>query len=361
MEATGFDIAVLGSDPLSLLCAGILAEQHGRRVCLVSRPFAQGQLPRGVDLSVAPATRPALWQLALRVVPETRALLERIGAGAAILPSEPMLIGSHPATLEALQHMRHVASGSGARITRVADVDIGEGAVGYRFSGDFQLDRARLIPTLLAWLETLGVHLSGPISGPVTLRRDGSVRLPVEDRMLLAGEAVFLDAEAIGAHLPASARDPILNLDPARAILTEPARPLSSGAMIYLDRGATLTQASDGSITALLRGDPDSAAARLGACLPAQGLLRRSAEASFLVSDCGDGAPLVGTVRGSRARIVAGLGPWAAFLAPLLARWMVGAAEPAEASILAAFASQRGTPRPAVADFSVPRCLAGFS
>ena len=362
METIGFDIAIFGSDPLALLSAGLLAERHGRKVCLVARPFALGQLPRGIDISVSPATRPALWHLASRLVPETRALIEGIGgASVASVASEPILVGSAPATLEALQHMRHVAMGTGVRVTRVADADIGEGSVGYRFNGAWQLDRARLMPILLGWLDTLGVYQTGLVTTPATLRRDGSVRLALDDRTIVADRAAFLDAEAVATHLPAAARDPILQLDPRRGILTEPARPLASSTMLYLDRGATLSQSADGSITALLRGNADTAFARLGACLAAQGPLRRAAEARIVVVDCSDGAPLVGTVRGSRARIVAGLGPWSAFFSPAIVRWIEGSTGSEEADSLASLGSQRVALRPTLADFSAPRCLAGAS
>lgn len=359
METIGFDIAIFGSDPLALLSAGLLAERHGRKVCLVARPFALGQLPRGIDISVAPATRPALWHLTSRLVPETRTLIE--GIGGATVASEPILVGSAPITLEALQHMRHVAMGTGVRVTRVADTDIGEGSVGYRFNGAWQLDRARLIPILLGWLDTLGVYQTGLVTIPATLRRDGSVRLALDDRTIVADRAAFLDAEAVATHLPAAARDPLLQLDPGRGILTEPARQLPSSTMLYLDRGATLSQSADGSITALLRGNADTAFARLGACLAAQGPLRRAAEARIVVVECSDGAPLVGTVRGSRARIVVGLGPWSAFFAPAIVRWIEGSTGSEEADSLASLSSQRVALRPTLADFSAPRCLAGAS
>ncbi|MGV3650871.1 MAG: hypothetical protein ACO1OK_05560 [Devosia sp.] len=359
METTAFDIAVFGSDPLALLCAGLLADRHGRKVCLVSRPFATGLLPRGIDLSIAPATRPRLWRLARRLVPETRAVLEDLGAGAAVIPADPIVIGTQPATLEALQHMRHVALGAGAAVARVADADIGDGAVGYRFSAAVGLDRARLIPALLGWLETLGVHLTGPLASPATLRRDGSVRLTVENRMIVAALAVFLDADAMAMYLPEAFRDPTIQIDPGRGILTGPARPLPASIMLHIDRGATLIQGQDGSLTALMRGNPDSAISRLGACLPAQGPLRRAAQTALFFAHLADGAPLVGTVRGSRARIVAGLGPWGAFFAPAITRWIAGSEQAEDAESLASFGSQRGAARPALADFTPPRCLAG--
>jgi hypothetical protein len=357
MADTHFDILVLGNSPLALLLAGLFADRYRRKVCLAAEPLASAALPRGLDLSVAPVTRPQSWAMATRGVVETRALLAEIGAAAGIEPCEPILVGSGATTLEALQHMRHVAIGHGHRVERVADTDIGAGSVGYRFADAVRLDRSKLLPRLGAWLAELGVTRLVPPAGAVVLRNDGSSRLATGAGQITADRTVFADEQAIVSQLAADRRDGLLQIDPGRAVLTEPARSLPASLMVYLDRGASLAQAADGSITALMAGAPDTALGRLGGCLSAQGMLRRAGEAGFLLSGSADGAPIIGPVRGSRAIMAAALGPWGAFLAPALARWLEARSEGTEAEWFAAHAPQRGSVRTAFADFCVPRCL----
>lgn len=354
MGESRFEILVIGNSPLALLLSGLLAERHSRRVCLLAEPLASTALPRAVDLSVAPATRPSSWALAKRLVDETRELLTKMGAAEALISCDPMIVGSGSATLEALQHMRHVAIGHGHVVDRVADTDIGPGSVGYRFAGAVRIDRTRLYPRLTEWIGRLGVRRIPALPGMTVLRNDGSSRLAMAEGAIVADRTIFADEQAIAGQLASDRRDGLLRIDTGRAVLTEPARMLPAPVMLHVDRGATLVQGEDGAIVGLMRGAADTALERLGACLVPQGPLRRAGEAGFLVSSSADGAPIVGPVRGSRALMVAGLGPWATFFAPGLARWIETSSEGAEAEWFAAHAPQRGAVRPAVADFILP-------
>ncbi len=52
------DFAVFGGTPLARLLAGLLAAKHGRRVVFVGESLSGYRLPRSIDLTVAPLTRP---------------------------------------------------------------------------------------------------------------------------------------------------------------------------------------------------------------------------------------------------------------------------------------------------------------
>ena len=65
------DFVVVGSTPLARLVAGLLASVHGKTVVFSGESQSGYRLPRGLDLSVAPITRPETWALLKAVLPES--------------------------------------------------------------------------------------------------------------------------------------------------------------------------------------------------------------------------------------------------------------------------------------------------
>ena len=68
-------------DPSSYLIAGLLPRDHGKRVVLVDERLSPFQLQRGIDLSVAPITRPETWALLRDTTPETVGVLAGVRTG----------------------------------------------------------------------------------------------------------------------------------------------------------------------------------------------------------------------------------------------------------------------------------------
>src|SRR5690606_13001515 len=78
MTAETADLAIFGSSPLSRLVAGLLRQVHGKSVVFVGTSHARYRLPREIDLSAGPITRPQSWALLAEIVPETTRLLSKI-------------------------------------------------------------------------------------------------------------------------------------------------------------------------------------------------------------------------------------------------------------------------------------------
>ena len=345
-----FDFAIFGSSPTALLLGGLLASVHGKSVCVIGEVWSPWPLPRRFDAGFVVATRPQTWALLRAGSQETGKIINGIGKGL-VEHVDPVLVAETPQTLEAIAHMRSVATGTGYAMERVADRTLSDPAAAWHLRDIPALVHGKAEPAISAWLDKSGARRWLPHQGEITIRRDGSVRLRSADGEFDAAQALLADDAAILQWLPEAARER-LRLVSGRTVLTEPAKPITAPIVRYLDRRVTLSQRGKSGITAIATGDADSSA-RIGSALAAQAPLRRAGDVNHTHVETGDGAPLVAYGTGTRTRILAGFGDAGVFFAPALARFLAGKASEAEAAFFAAHDSGRGNARQQVADFSV--------
>jgi hypothetical protein len=327
MAGGNVDIAIHGATPLAGLLAGLLASRHKRTIALVGAPTARYRLPRSIDVSVAPLTRPETWSLVRDIRADVLKLLTRIGGKAAVRRFDCIFLAESAARKDALGHIGVMASGYGEAVELLPDGWLLPGASAFRLRDAAMIERPLLEPGLAAWLEKLGV------------RRDFTT----------AGLTVFADDEAVLAHAGPLA-SPLVET-PMTVLLTEPAPPLVAPLLFSIDRGLAIAQSTEGSITALAPGMPAKALAQVGAVLSRDRTVRRAGQAGFTTLAAKDGAPIVGPLGTGGPFVVCGLGPVGAFMAPALARCIAGAASPEETSYFAARSPT--APRTAVADYWV--------
>lgn len=305
MGAETFEFAVIGSSPLALLLAGLLANRHGRSVCLVAESHAAYRLPRGFDLSVAPVARPETWSLLRATVPETLKLIGKVVGKAAYERVDPVFVGETPWGRDALGHVRHVALGFGQAVEPLPETPfLPAGAAASRFRDAYFLHRPLLEGGLAPWLKASGVRLLPPDAAAAEFK-------------VLADDAAAL---AHGSRL--------LHPSPVTSLLTEPVAPLPSPLMAFLDRNTTLRQGAGRGVAALVHGSGDGATGQLGAILG--GKARSAGEAGLVTATTADGGPMVGLSEPGVFSIAA-LGLSGAFLAPAIARFLAGAASAREA------------------------------
>ncbi|MDR3475173.1 MAG: hypothetical protein P4M09_26275 [Devosia sp.] len=350
MAETSYEFAIFGSTPLAGLLAGLLATVHQKRVCIMGEASSAFRLPRGIDLSAMPATRPESWALLKQTTPEVLKLIGRLHGRAAMRHVDPVFVAETTEGADALSHMRHVALDFGYEVDRLPDGSTG--GVAYRLADAVLLDRTRLEPAILAWLAKLDVGLLSPWQASAVIKRDGSVRIEFAGRSIEASHAVLADDAAILTYLEAAERDRTLRIETATALLTEPTRTLVAPAVIYVDRGVTLVRGRTRGVAAIGIGRPEQAIARVGGCLAGHGPLRRAGQRIFRTIETVDGAPLIGPARGLKATVLAGLGVSGAFLAPAIARLVAGQATDDEKRYFAAREAGRGNARALVAEFA---------
>lgn len=346
------DFLVAGSTPLARLVAGLLAQSHGRRVIFVGESQATYRLPRSLDLSVAPLTRPESWALLRPSSDETARLITRIAGRGALRHIDPIFFADSAADREALAHCGQMAAGFGVAVEKVAPSLLGQGREGLLFRDAIRLNRPVLEPALDTWLAEIGVERP-EISG-LRIGLDGSAVVATSAGELVAHQAVLADDTAIIAWLPLQHWPMLLRRQAGATILTTPTKPLAAPAMVQIGSGTVLKQQAEGGIAALGSEDLAVFSGRLQALLGRDRQVEQAGQTGYQRLVSIDGGPLVGRAAGQGADIVAGLGMAGAFLAPALARWLAGAASPAEAAWFGARLVNRDPNDRRVAEFAPP-------
>ena len=346
------DFVVVGSTPLARLVAGLLASLHGKTVVFSGESQSGYRLPRGLDLSIAPITRPETWALLKAVLPESLKLISRIGGRGAWSRLDPLLFSETAAGKEAMSHIRHVALAFGHAAEQVPPVAIGAGRHGLLLRDAVLLHRPVLETALDKWLEQHQVRRCSD-GDVLTVHPDGRAELLSGDDRIEIAQAVLADDAAIIDHIPGTQWPALLHRRTSSTILTEPTRPIAAPLMHQLDTGMILLQqqAARG-IAALGPGAIDPFATALGVLLGKERAYRQAGQSSYELLVAGDAAPAVGRLRaGTGPDVLAGLGPSGAFLAPAIARWLCGKAAPAESAWLAARLVDRQAQFSPVAEF----------
>jgi len=350
MTESHADFAVLGSTPLARLLAGILAAVHGKRVVFVGESQASYRLPRGIDLSVSAVTRPETWALLGRGVPETTKLLTRVGGRRAWSRVDPVMFSEAPAGRVALAHVRHMAQAFGHAAERARNQNTGRDREGLILRDAVLLHRPMLETVLDKWLGRLAVRRVGD-GDILTLHADGSGHVLAGDERIVIRQTVLADDAAVLAHLDKSSWPGLLHQRIRSTISIEPTAPIAAPVMLGLDNGIALVQQAGKGLSAMGPGAMDPLASALGQLLGTEGAFRQAGQSSYQALVTADGAPAVGRVGGNGPDVLAGLGPSAAFLAPAIARWLCGVAEPAESAWFGARLVDRQFDASPVAEF----------
>lgn len=349
MTAEAADLAIFGSSPLSRLLAGLLRQVHGKSVVFVGASHARYRLPREIDLSVGPITRPESWALLDEIVPETTRLLSKIAGRHAWHHVDPVFFADAQWAQEALGHVQHMANAFGISTEMVAPSKLGRDRAGIRLRDVVRLQRPIIEPALDHWLDELGVLRIQP--DRVEIEPGGSAGIWVGETKYSARHAVLADDAAIIAHLPLPQWPRLLARRAMSSVLTTPTEPLVAKIMAHIDSGTLLAQQDEGGIAAIGPGDLGSAAARLSRLLADDRQLQQAGQVSYPTLVTADGAPAFGKAAGIGADIIIGLGPTGTFIAPALARWLAGEAAPNEDSWFGERLVGRDSSQNSVAEF----------
>lgn len=341
MSQAPADFVVFGSAPLARLVAGLLAGVHGRRVLWIGDSHAAFRMPRGIDLSVGPLTRPESWALLAQSVPETVKLLARAGGKAGTQRLDPIFFADSPSGQQALAFLGSSAAGFANAIEPLPSGHLGKVRSGIVLRDALYLQRDRLEPILDTWLDSLKVTRLPLAHAGITLAADGSVSIVQGSETFAAAQAILADDETITAHLPVETLVRLFQLQPMTTILTEPTLAMAAPVMLQVDADLSFVQGPHRGISAIGAGSTEACAAQIGVLLGANRQLRQAGGAQHQSLRSPDGGAVLGRAGSSGPLLLAGLGVTGAFLAPALARWIMDAARPDEATYFAARSPDR--------------------
>lgn len=350
MTETQVDFAIFGSSPLAGLVAGLLASRHKRGVIMVGDAQARYRLPRTLDMSVAPITRPETWALLKACLPDIAKLITKIGGRHALRRIDPIFFADGVAAREALGHFSHLARAHGMVLETVPPAKIGADRAALRISDAVTIHRPGFEPALESWLNELGIRRFAPETA--MMAPGGATAIKADDEAIVARRAILVDDAAIFRALPGWQWPAQLLRRPHATILTASSRHLAGPIMLQLDSGTILVQHEEGGMAAMGPGNLGAFSPRLAGLLADSGQLQQVGQVGYESLVSGDGAPLLGPVTADGPLILTGLGPIGAFLAPVLARWLAGEASSEEIEWCEARRADKRGLGPSVAEFN---------
>ncbi|HEY8577618.1 MAG TPA: hypothetical protein VIL88_14925 [Devosia sp.] len=347
MTSSQADFAVVGSTPLARLLAGLLASAHGKTVLFLGESHAAYRLPQGIDLSLAPITRPETWFLLQSVMPESLKLIARIGGRGTWSHIDPLLVAKGEEHREALAHVRQMALGFGYGAEPVSRLPSGVSGEGVLLRDAVLLHRAALEAKLDQWLTAQDVR-KVPGSDGLVLHADGSGEVSVEGTTLGCNRVVLADDQAVLQHL--GEQLPLLRRQQSSTVFAAGVERSRIPLMLQLDTALSILNQPGRGMVATGSGSILDVAEQLRLLVAQQENFQPAGQSSFDTLAATDGAPALGRLGDTAVDVLAGLGPTGAFLAPAIARWLCGSASSTEAAWFEARHPMRDTAASPVAE-----------
>jgi len=344
-----FDFAIAGSTPLAALLAGVLAREHGAKICRIG-DFRHALRPQGgFDISAGPLTRPETWRLLRSTIPQTLKILGEIGDGKVFERVDPLMVSITQEGADALAHMRNVAQEYGFQIERQAISTVF--SAGYQFRDAVRVLRRPLTAATAEWLAACGVTSLSPEGVTIRPQKHGDVRLEWDGHKATADCLILAGDEAILKYGEPEYVARQFEQIPISALLTEPAGPLETSVVHVIDSGLTLYQRHTGALDCVGTGPADAIGEAACLHLKHDQRLQLAGLAHYTGLRARDGASVFGGSRDNGIVYLAGLGVTGLFQLPALARVLAKAGGPVESAYFAARAPARNGLRPAIAEF----------
>lgn len=341
------DFIVVGATPLAVVVAQLLARAHGKKVALVGAAEHPLRVSRGFDLSVAPLTRPAHWDLLTSTRGETLKIMGELGR-AIVQPTDIAFTGHGRRAEVTLGHIRHLAAGFGELtepLTREAVIRHGNGFI---LRGAMRLRRRAFFATARNWLAQAGVGWFTQGSCALSVSSTGTI-LSTGDQKFRADSTLFCDGR-MAADLVAPENLPVEVTSIAYCgLMTEPGTKLHWPSLVDVGANALAFLHDKGRAEAWVAGDKETAIAWLEGVMEHNNRTRLAGLAELAILGTPDGAPLIARMPRIRAQLALDLGASGLFVAPALARYFAGEASRAEQEFFDTHAS--GKPRETVGEF----------
>lgn len=348
-----FDFAIAGSTPLCGILAGLLAQEHGAKVCRIGS-FIHPILPqRGFDISAGPLTRPETWQLLKSSVPETVKVLNTIGSGRVYERVDFGMVALGKAGVQALGYIQNAAQGYGTQVERLPDSQSYRTA--YAFRHTVRTLRRPLIAALPAWLEARGVTLVDPKEARIRKAQNGPISIQWGGQEAEIGKLVLAGDAAMATHGHQGDVQAMFHKLPMSALLMEPTTKLVTPVMQAIDAGLTLYQRSNGALDCAGHGDAAEVGEAAAAYFDEGENLRLAGSAVFESMVSKDGGAVLGVKSRKNVIYLGGLGLTGLFQVPAIARFLAGKSNRTESDYFDACAPGKSDASSRMNEFIDPR------
>ncbi|VAW22284.1 hypothetical protein MNBD_ALPHA11-2034 [hydrothermal vent metagenome] len=351
------EIGIVGTSLQAALLCGLLAKNHKKKVCLFIESSVLVRLCRQTCLSFNISIRPQTWKLNESNLSEASAIIAKIGGKNALTRVSPLILCKGKSGGRAMAHMYHLLRSNDYEIERLSEQKYPLTSGAYRIRGAKTVHSQIMWPQLFKWLKELGVTIADPGEFTFSFRRDGSVaaksskglksdlKVIEMDRFILADEASILthgrneDVNRLFMPIQTS------------SIVTAPSGQNKEKFILSPEYNFCATSNPDGGFKVLADAPINKFGALLADLVDPNPEFYLQGKAVFNTLKSRDGAPIVGSVTPSSPWLLGGLGNYAMFLTPAIARYICDVATDSELEYFTAHTASKNRKPHAIADY----------
>jgi len=351
------EIGIVGTSLQAALLSGLLAKNHKKKVCLFIKRSVLVRLCRQTCLSFNISIRPQTWKLNESTLSEASAIIAKIGGKNALTRVSPLILCKGKSGGQAMAHMYHLLRSIDYEIERLSGQKYPATSGAYRIRGAKTVHSQIMWPQIFKWLSELGVIIVDPGEFTFSFRRDGSVaaksskglksdlRAFEMDRFILADEASIL---TYGRNEDV---DRLFMPSKTSSIVTGPSGKNKEKFIMNPEYNFFATSSPDGGYKVLADATIDKFGALMADFVDPDPEFYLQGKAIFNTLKSRDGAPIVGSVTPSSPWLLGGLGNYAIFLAPAIARYICEVASDSEQEYFTAHTASKNRKSHAIADY----------
>jgi len=356
------DIGIIGASLQSAMLAGLLAKNHKKKVCLFIESSVLVRLCRQTCLSFNISIRPKTWELHENTLSESSALIAKIGGKNALERVSPIILSKGISGGQALAHMYHLLRSNENEIERLSSQQYPATSGAYRIRGAKFVRSQIMWPRLFKWLREVGVIIIDPKKFDFSFRRNGSTLAKSSmgspsmgskskldtiemDRFILADEASIL---AYGREEDINR---LFNPIKTSAILTGPAGQNKEKIILNPEHNFCAISSPDGGYEVLADAYYSKFGRLMADFVDPNASFHLQGKTVFNTLKSRDGAPVIGGVTPSSPWLLGGLGNYALFLTPAIARYISEVASDREQEYFVAHTAGKKRKNHIIADY----------
>ncbi len=336
------EFAIIGTNALGVLLATSLAKLHRRKAAFIGE-FSNPLFPRrGLDISVNMLTREKNWRLIKENLPLLRDLLKDFGAISPLKRIDPIFIAQKENGAKIISYMQNIAPFYGFACEKLPLREKILKSV--KFRDALMIESDYFFAGANDWLSKNNVLAIN--SNNIELKRSarGGTKITTPEQSIIAKKIIIID-EMVQKFMPKSEIANYFFALKTYSTMLESAEDLENNYIINVDNGTILWQNGDSGIGAIAYGKQGGAFENICGYFGNKDKLKMAGKAQFTSLFSRDGAGIFGAVGGSKISYIAGFGINGAFLAPSMAKFLVGKANRFENEYFLAHKPQKNKQR----------------
>jgi len=317
-----FDFGLAGTSLQAALIAGLLAKEHGKKICFFVEGTLELRLSREINLSFDSFCRPQTWDLLQKSLKETLPIIHKIGGKRAICRINPLILCKSKSNEQAMAHLYHLLRNNDFEIEKLSIKKFPDAIAAFRIRGAHLVRQHILWPKIKAWLKTSGVAVIDSEGMQLVTHRDGSALVKTASGSIAVKRMILADEQAILNYGAQNDVERLFDKCLTSTIITKPAQKSNESLILNSEYRFSARSTPHGGFEVLADVAMDQMGILMGNFVDKDTKFKLLARNSFNNLRSKDGAAVVGKPSVSSAWMVGGFGYLGLFFSPSIARYI---------------------------------------